>query len=207
MANLKYDKILGITVGDEKIKYGILYGNEKIIFIKAGAPRDIDEEEETHEAYIDKYLIMAHRVHARTGATVICASNSDLSGKTQLKADKTLIEKVIADLGLDHYELYFIGNSDGGDHSLKLSQQFPQTVKFLGINSSYITMDAFVERVLSLSHVQKIFVYGSKDIDFDCIVPRLKALECDNLEIVILDGVDHEFTGRIDDFIALSDLI
>jgi hypothetical protein len=36
MANLKYDKILGITVGDEKIKYGILYGNEKIIFIKAG---------------------------------------------------------------------------------------------------------------------------------------------------------------------------
>jgi hypothetical protein len=29
MANLKYDKILGITVGDEKIKYGILYGNKK----------------------------------------------------------------------------------------------------------------------------------------------------------------------------------
>jgi hypothetical protein len=207
MANLKYDKILGITVGDEKIKYGILYGNEKIIFIKAGAPRDIDEEEETHEAYIDKYLIMAHRVHDRIGATVICASNSDLSGKTQLKADKTLIEKVIADLGLDHYELYFIGNSDGGDHSLKLSQQFPETVKFLGINSSWTSIDAFLERIQSLPGVKKIFAYGANDIDFDDILPKLQSLVCDNLEIVVLDGVDHDFTGKVDDFISLIDLL
>lgn len=207
MTNLSYDKTYSITFGDEKIKYGILYGNEKIIFIKAGAPRDIDEEEETHEAYIDKYLIMAHRVHDRIGATVICASNSDLSGKTQLKADKTLIEKVIADLGLDHYELYFIGNSDGGDHSLKLSQQFPETVKFLGINSSWTSIDDFLERIQSLPGVKKIFAYGAKDVDFDFIVPRLKTLECSNLEIIVLDGIDHEFTDKVDDFIALIDLI
>ena len=207
MENLKYDKILGITVVDEKIKYGILYGNEKIIFIKAGAPRDIDEEEETHEAYIDKYLIMAHRVHDRIGATVICASNSDLSGKTQLKADKTLIEKVIADLGLDHYELYFIGNSDGGDHSLKLSQQFPETVKFLGINSSWTSIDDFLERIQSLPGVKKIFAYGANDIDFDDILPKLQSLVCDNLEIVVLDGVDHDFAGKVNDFISLIDLL
>jgi hypothetical protein len=207
MTNLSYDKTYSITFGDEKIKYGILYGNEKIIFIKAGAPRDIDEEEETHEAYIDKYLIMAHRVHDRIGATVICASNSDLSGKTQLKADKTLIEKVIVDLGLDHYELCFVGNSDGGDHSLKLSQQFPETVKFLGINSSWTSIDDFLERIQSLPSVKKIFAYGANDIDFDDILPKLQSLVCDNLEIVVLDGVDHDFTGKVDDFISLIDLL
>lgn len=58
MANLKYDKILGITVGDEKIKYGILYGNEKIVFIKAGADGSI-------RGYQDKYLKIAHCVHDR----------------------------------------------------------------------------------------------------------------------------------------------
>lgn len=200
MANLKYDKILGITVGVEKIKYGILYGNEKIIFIKAGTDGNI-------RGYQDKYIRMAHRVHDRIGATVICASNADLSGKTQLKADKTLIEKVIADLGLDHYELYFIGNSDGGDHSLKLLQQFPETVKFLGINSSWTSIDDFLERIQSLPDVKKIFAYGAKDVDFDFIVPRLKTLECSNLEIIVLDGIDHKFTDRIDDFIALIDLI
>ena len=200
MESLRYDKTLGITVGDEKINYGILFGNEKIVFIKAGADGNI-------RGYQDKYLRMAHRVHARIGATVICASNSDLSGKTQLKADKTLIEKVIADLGLDHYELYFIGNSDGGDHSLKLSQQFPETVKFLGINSSWTSIDDFLERIQSLPDVKKIFAYGAKDVDFDFIVPRLKTLECSNLEIIVLDGIDHKFTDRIDDFIALIDLI
>ena len=200
MANLKYDKILGITVGDEKIKYGILYGNEKIVFIKAGADGSI-------RGYQDKYLKIAHRVHDRIGATVICASNSDLSGKTQLKADKSLIGKVIVDLGLDHYELYFIGNSDGGDHSLKLSQQFPETVKFLGINSSWTSIDDFLERIQSLPGVKKIFAYGANDIDFDDILPKLQSLVCDNLEIVVLDGVDHDFTGRVDDFIALIDLM
>ena len=150
---------------------------------------------------------MARRVHDRIGATVICASNSDLSGKIQLKADKTLIEKVIAERGLDNCELYFIGNSDGGDHSLKLSQQFPETVKFFGINSSWTSIGDFLERIQSLPDVKKIFAYGAKDVDFDFIVPRLKTLECDNLEIIVLDSVDHEFTDRIDDFIALVDLI
>jgi hypothetical protein len=208
MENLKYDKNLSIMVGSEKIKYGILFGNEKIVFIKAGAPRDIDEDEEKQKTeYIDKYLLIAHRVHARIGATVICASNCDLDGKIQLKPDTALIKKIIKDRSLDDYELYFVGNSDGGDHSLRLSQQFSQTVKFLGINSSYTTMDDFVQRITSLSNVKKIFVYGSEDIDFDCVVPRLRTLECDNLEIIVLVGIDHEFTDRIDDFISLIDLI
>ena len=43
--------------------------------------------------------------------------------------------------------------------------------------------------------------------DFDFIVPRLKKLECDNLEILVLEGVDHDFAGKVDDFIALIDLI
>jgi hypothetical protein len=131
MKNLKYNKTLSITIGDEDIKYGVLFGNEKIVFIKVGADGNI-------RGYQDKYLKMAHRVHDRIGATVICASNPYIIENTHIKADKSLIEKVIADRGPDNYELYFVGNSDGGDHSLKLSQQFPKTVKFLGINSSCI---------------------------------------------------------------------
>lgn len=205
---LKFNKKLSKTVGGEKIEYRILWGNEKIVFIKSGVPNDIEEDEdkEKHE-YVDKYLIMAHRIHGRIGATVICASNCDLDGKVQLKIDKALINKIIIDCGLDNYELYFVGTSDGGEHSLMLSQQFPKTVKFLGLNSSWSSIKDFLERIKSLPHVKKIFVYGAHDVDFHIIVPRLKALDCDNLEIVILDGVDHDFTGKVDDFIALIDLI
>jgi hypothetical protein len=53
---------------------------------------------------------------------------------------------------------------------------------------------------------QKV-IYGANDIDFDDILPKLQSLVCDNLEIVVLDGVDHDFTGKVDDFISLIDLL
>ena len=210
MTTLNYDKILSATVDGEKIKYGILFGNEKIVFIKSGVPRDTEDDgdnKKTEDKFVDKYLIMAHRIRDRIGATVICASNGDADPRDQLRADKLLIKKVIAERGFENYEMYFVGTSDGGEHSLKLAQHFPETVKFLGINSSWSTMDAFLERIQSLPLVRKIFVYGANDVDFDDIVPKLKALDCDNLEIVVLDGVDHHFTNKVDDFIALIDLI
>ena len=210
MTDLGYDKIFSATVDGEKVRYGILFGNEKIVFIKAGVPRDVEEDEDKEkrkDEYVDKYLIMAHRVHARIGATVICASNCDSYGNKQLVADRAFIKKVIADLGAENCELYFVGTSDGGDHALKLSCQFEKTAKFLGINSSWGNIDNFTKRIQSLTDVKKIFVYGTNDVDFNDIVPRLKTMACDNLEIVILDGIDHSFTDRADDFIELIDLI
>ena len=197
---MNYDRILSKAVDYEKIHYGVLFGNEKIVFIKVGAGGNI-------RGYQDKYLKMAHRVRERIGATVISSSNPDISIEKHLGADKALIKKVITDCGLDNYELYFVGTSDGGEHSLKLSQQFSKTVKLLGLNSSWSNIEDFIERIKSLSHVKKTFVYGAMDADFDYIIPKIKALECDNLEICILDGVDHYFTDKVDDFIALIDLI
>ena len=200
MTSLIYDQILSTAVDGEKIKYGILFGNEKIVFIKVGADGNI-------RGYQDKYLRMAHRIHARIGATVICASNPYISEPAHIKADKALINKVISDRGFKNYEMYFVGTSDGGYHSLLLAQQFSQTAKYLGINSSHKGIENFAERILSLSRVQKILVYGRDDEDFDKDFPTMNALACDNLEIVVLDGVDHHFTDRIDDFIALADLL
>ena len=57
MTNLSYDQILGTTVDGEKIKYGILFGNEKIVFIKAGVPKGNElDDKKTKGKYVDKYL-------------------------------------------------------------------------------------------------------------------------------------------------------
>ncbi len=200
MTNLKYDKILSKTIGKEKINYGILYGNEKIVFIKVGADGSI-------RGYQDKYLKIVHRVHDRIGATVICASNPYIVEDKHINADKMLINKVTAEQGFDNYEMYFVGTSDGGYHSLLLSQQFSQTSKYLGINSSHKGIEDFAERIQSLPQVRKYLVYGKKDEDLDKDYPTMNALECDNLEIILLDEVDHDFTGKVDDFISLIDLL
>ena len=57
-------------VDGEKIEYEVIFGNEKMVFIKAGAGGSA-------RGYENKYLRMARRIHERIGATVICASNPD----------------------------------------------------------------------------------------------------------------------------------
>ena len=99
------------------------------------------------------------------------------------------------------------GARDGGYISLLLSQQFSQTSKYLGINSSHQGIEDFAERIQSLPQIKKILVYGRNDEDFDNDVPTMNALVCDNLEIIVLDDIDHNFTGKVNDFIALIDLI
>jgi alpha/beta superfamily hydrolase len=199
MHQLRYDKHAFKTVGEEKIDYGIVYGNEKIVFIKTGADGNI-------RGYQDKYLKMAHRVHQRLGATVICASNPDAEYAAQEVADKAMIAKVAVDCGFANYEVYFVGTSDGGYQNLRLAQQMPQARKFLGINASLIDIDDLMSRLQKLPCVSKTLVYGTKDEAYR-YTPALQAMVCDNLEIITVEGGNHEFKGMVDEFIALTDLL
>ena len=200
MSKLSYNKIIYKRATGTKINYGILYGNKKIVFIKVGADGSI-------RGYQDKYLKMAHRVHDRLGATAICASNPcDVEYEDQLVADQAMISKVAAECGFSDYEVCFVGTSDGGYHNLLLAQQVAQSVKLLGINASLVDEDGFVEKLQKIPNVKKLLVYGTEDDDYE-FVPALQALECKNLEILAVEGADHEFTDMVDSFIALIDLV
>lgn len=198
MSQLYYDKHSSKTVNGEKISYGIVYGNEKIVFIKTGAGGNI-------RGYQDKYLKIARRIHQRLGATVICASNPYIEDGHEA-ADCAMISKVAADCGFMPYEVSFIGTSDGGYHNLLLAYQVPQTVKLLEINPSLITTDGLVEQLQKIPQVKKVLVFGTEDDDFEC-VPLLQRLDCNNLEILTIEGADHDFTGMVEEFITLTDLL
>ena len=198
MPQLNYNKITSKTAVDEEINYGILDGNEKIVFIKVGAGGSI-------RGYQYKYLQMAHQVHERLGATVICASNPDTEHGHE-DAERAMIASVAAEAGFASYEVYFVGTSDGGYHNLKLAKMIPQSVKFLGINASLNSVQDLTEKLQAIPDVQKLLVYGTKDEDY-IREPALRALKCDNLEVITIDGADHEFTDMVDEFIALIDLI
>ena len=86
---MDYDKIFKKYIEDTKIKYGIIFGNEKIVLIKTGADRNI-------RWYKDKYLKMSHRVHERMGATVICASSLEIENG-HFTADKEMISYVASE--------------------------------------------------------------------------------------------------------------
>lgn len=198
MLQLGYDNVIVKIIDNEEIEYGILYGNANIVFIKVGADGSI-------RGYQDKYLKMAHRVHNRLGATVVCASNPYIE-HGHLDADQAMISKVAAECGFSDYEVCFVGTSDGSYRNLLLAQQVPHTVKLLGINPSLSTTDDLLEQLRKIPQVKKVLVYGTEDEDFEC-VPLLQASECENLEIITVEGANHEFAGMMDEFIALIDLI
>jgi alpha/beta superfamily hydrolase len=68
-------------------------------------------------------------------------------------------------------------------------------------------MESLEKKIDDLSNVEKIFVYGTKDDDYDDIVPALKAMKKDKLKVLEVEGADHKFTGRLDEFISLTDML
>ena len=100
-----------------------------------------------------------------------------------------------------------MGKSDGGYSTLLLAKQFPEAVKYLGISSSHRGIEKLAKNIQSIPQVEKIFVYGTEDEDFDSIFSILNSLDCENLKIITLEGVDHDFTNKVDEFIELIDLI
>ena len=187
----------GCFTGD-KFDYNITFGNEKIVFIKAGAGG-------SSRGYEDKYIKMAERIHKRTGATVICASNP--IDPICDAPDTDEINWVVNRMGFEKIELYLVGVSDGAYLNLKLASRFPETVKWIGINTSYTEISDLEARLKELSCVSKLMIYGTKDDDFDEVVPALNKMTCDNFVMEFIDGADHNFTGMLDEFVALADQI
>jgi hypothetical protein len=197
---INHDNVLKVRMGGEKIEYGILFGNEKIVFIKVGAGGNI-------RGYQDKYLRMAHRIHDKIGATVICASNpEDIEYNEQVLADKSKIVDVAKEISLSDYKVYMFGTSDGAYYNFLLAKEVTETVKILCVNMSTIDFNDAKEKLCDLSGINKILVYGDRDDEYD-YVPRLESLELGNLEIITVRGADHEFRGMVNEFINTIDLI
>ena len=192
---MKFDKIINKTLDEAKVEYGFIFGNNKIVFIKAGAGGGIP-------GYQDKYLRMAHRIHERLGATVICSSNYERC----LELDRRAIEWCARHLKLKDVELYFVGVSDGADQCITLSRNAP-TKKLLCINPSFVPGHDPSNRLILQSAVEKVFVYGTEDEEGRELIPKLKARGIRKFQIELIDGADHSFTGMLDEFVSLIDIL
>ena len=195
---MNYDKIFRKRIDGTEIRYGVVFGNEKIVFIKTGVDGRIGGSN-------NKYLKMAQRLHERLGATVICSSNPS-TDSGHFASDKAFIKKVVAETGLSSYTLSFFGTSDGAYLNLLLAKAFPETVKLVCVNTSTPNYDRLKENLIKLSHVSKIFVYGDKDVEYH-FLPRLEKENFENFELITVSGADHKFTGMVEEYILLSDLL
>ena len=193
---MDFDKTVSTVIDGHTLEYGVINGNENIFFIKCGAGGSI-------HGYEDKYLRMARRINDTSGATVICSSYPYPSDDCLLEYDVTLINKFISKFNFSG-TLNFIGASRGAYVGITYFSKRLDFSNMLFINMPLmINFHKSVEALIELTESRVIFAYGGCDPSVSYI-PYLRLYHSD---IVTVDGADHTFSGMIDDFIALSDLI
>lgn len=188
-----------VTTDDVQIDYGILRGNNDIVFIKSGKGGSC-------RGYKDKYIKMADRIRTLYGNTVICSSNPENS-RESFSCDYTVITHFASRIGLIDYNVHVIGVSNGGYQGIILATIMPQIKQLLCINMPLmINLQKSLLRLQTLENVEKTFVYGTKDPSHPYI-PFLERKYLNKCRIVSVENADHQFNGMLDIFINLSDLI
>ena len=193
---MNFDKTLCDVIDGYEIKYGIIYGNENIFFIKCGAGGTIPGDE-------NKYLELAYKLHERLGATVICSAYPYPSDDYLLQYDEEIIKRFITKFK-SSYTLNFIGVSRGAYVGLTYFSKKIHFDKMLLINMPLmINFHKSIEALPNMPNTKLLFVYGDKDPSITYI-PYLKLYHD---EVIIIKGADHTFTGMVDKFTALAELL
>ena len=196
----EYDQIVHKTIDGEGLEYRFLFGSEKIVFIKVGTGEDIDKYQDGFKRYIE----IAERMYKVFGATVIIASNP---AAPHAALDEKAIRWVTSKLGYEEFKLYFWGISDGAYQNLKLAQKFSETVRFIGVNTSFVTFADLDEKLQALPRIKKFLIYGTKDNEYNVVFPALRDKQNEYLRTIFVGGADHRFSEMPEQIIYSVDLV
>ena len=180
------------------IDFGILSGNEKIIFIKAGLGG-------SHVGEGDKYLRLAHRLRDAVGCSVIAVSNPE-EPRTQTDTDRAILEGYIKEMGLASPHLLFFGHSNGGIKGLELGASGIPFERMVLTNMPLMINFHKTKRYISLLEDTAITIaYGSRDPSYSYI-PFIEG-RYKNLRVLRIEGADHGFTGMEEEQLALGEIL
>ena len=181
---------------DPKIQYGVVKGSNTIVHIKAGAMGSL-------YGYENKYLRIAQNINSKYGYTVICASNP-LTVRATLEDSMNYIENYCKKMGFNDYQIYYMGVSNGGNFGMWCGAQYEKIKRMLIVNAPItINLHKTKETIANFLGEKITFVYGSRDESINSI-ELLEGLS-DIVQIEIIEGADHQFTGMLDEFINLPE--
>ena len=185
-----------ISCSGDNTQYGIISGNNKIVFIKAGLGGD-------NFGYENKYLIMAQQLHDKFGCSVIVASNPN-DGKSHVEKDQTIIQQFVVDNNILKPEFFFLGHSNGGFKGLELSYSSITFTKMILINMPLmINLHKTKQYILSIPQTNILLIYGENDPSF-AYVPFIEG-KFNNVEVYVVQHADHNFKGLLDEFISYGE--
>ena len=196
MNELKFDKIVKSNLEDiTTIEYGIIEGNNTIVFIKSGQNGSI-------YGYNNKYIKMAKRLNKKYKCTVICSSNP-FDGNNPLDNAFTVIEKYKSKF--EDYKVYYLGFSNGALIGAYFGINYPKIKRMLLVNMPLIYNINLIKNNLNNFNNEKVtIVYGSLDYSIN-LLENIKDIKSNRLDIKVILNEDHYFSKDEEDFYSLPE--
>lgn len=194
-----FDKTVTLSQHGKEIEYGIIDGNNTIVFIKAGL-------EGSCYGYENKYVRIGMALNEKHGCSIIASSNP-LGYKTDFAAEMDFIKDYAKKQNLDAYQVYFFGHSNGAALGIINAYQFAEIKKLVCVNAPLmINLHLLLRGIKGFSGEKMTLVYGSSDASFD-MLKLYSELKSDKIDFVRIHGADHNFTGCLDLFIELPGVL
>ena len=196
MNELKFDKIVKSNLEDiTVIEYGIIEGNNTIVFIKSGQNGSI-------YGYNNKYIKMAKRLNKKYKCTVICSSNP-FDGNNPLDNAFTVIEKYTSKF--EDYKVYYLGFSNGALIGAYFGINYPKIKRMLLVNMPLIYDINLIKNNLNNFNNEKVtIVYGSFDYSIN-LLENIKDIKSNRVDIKVILNEDHYFSKDEEDFYSLPE--
>lgn len=192
--NKDFDKKKQIDFfGIEVIEYGIISGNNTIIFAKSGQDGSI-------YGYKNKYLNLAINLNKKYGVSVICSSNPFIKlsnssmGLNPLDHDIKIIDEYAKESEFVDYQIYYMGVSNGALIGCVYGINYPRIKKLLLINPPLVnTIGKVMIGIQKFNGEKMTFVFGTLDESYP-FVNIIKCFQSNKIKFEIFKGQDHYFS-------------
>lgn len=190
---MKYDIELHRQFKDIAIiDYGIIKGNNNILFIKAG-------QDDSMYGYKNKYLKIAKTINKKYGSTVICSSNP-FDGNNPLDDAMEVIEEYCKKESMKDYNIYYMGHSNGGLIGAWFGTKYPKIKRLLLVNAPLMyNYHKTKEALINFNQEQLVLIYGRQDQSFP-YVELLNEIHNEKVKYFVIEGQDHHFSKDVYDF-------
>ncbi len=186
-----FDYLIENDYYDTTLEYGIIKGSNKIVLIKPGL-------EGTLLGKNDYHYIVAKLIHEKYGYTVICSNNPNTNTKNTLEDAYKVINEYTSFMNYNDYEIYYLGDSNGGVLGARYAYLYPNIKRALLINPPlFISYHKLKDGMLKFNGDKMTFVYGTLDPSFK-FVELLDLVDNDKISYVVLENKDHNLANDIE---------
>ena len=184
-----------LVIGKNNHTYGIIRGNETIVFIKPGLGGSI-------YGYENKYFRISEKLNDTFNCTVIVSPNEK---KVDFETEMEFIKEYVTHNNLADYQIYYFGHSNGALIGMCNAYKYSQIKRLLLINAPLcINPQKTIDGIKMFAGEKMVLVFGDKDPSFH-FVKLFSELSNEKVRFEIIPEADHNFKNKLELFMSLPE--